>query len=835
MLDPLSFGPAAGRVLARLGWRRVQAALLPPTVIALADSFSDACASVDQQLGSGFGDTLSSALVGHDADLDRIASVLVAGDLAGVPDLALRALDAELDFEAYNDISGTDTATFLQALMSELRVHVERRAAGAGSPLANWYTQLQMAIVISITRETRDSVAATVLSRPNERALVTGSEQSDAQPWYVPVARTPWFYGREDSINFLVQQADAITAGPPASLSGMGGLGKTQTALQFAHRYRRAFSAVFLVRAGSETRIRSGLADIASRLRLPNSGSRIESELIALTLEWLDTTDGWLLIYDGADIPSILAPYLPRGELGRVIITSRADCGELSALGRCLRLAPMTDDESTRFLMDRAQLGGDISDADYDAAVELTKLASGLPLAIEQMGAYLAESRAPMSDYVASLRVHGVELLKDSAPRTGDYAQGVSSTWSGDVKAVQAESPAALELLKVTVFWSPERVPIELIVAGRDELPDALREYPGLDQPLGAYRSLRPLQRYSLIQLDPGLRSYSLHPLLHEAVRYDITEGRESAYARHAARALQAAFPSASFENWPLCSALIPHVQRIDALVAQYDLAYDDVGALLNEAASFLRIRGDYVLSEEMHLKTLALARNAGIPDRISTSLNNLACVYVDVDEPKRALSLFREALQISRDHLGEDNPELWLAYHNLARTCLMAGLKDEAHGLIERALTLAPSDTEDDLYFRAFVQATRAEILCAMERSEEAAGDAEDALEVRNRSGNLQRIAASYSTLGLVQCGMGDVDGGLASLEKALEISEGVYGATHPILRVVLDRLSDGLRLAGREDEAIGVEARSAELSRRLTARWHADRSEGVVRGQLG
>ncbi|MGH8545467.1 MAG: tetratricopeptide repeat protein [Gammaproteobacteria bacterium] len=259
----------------------------------------------------------------------------------------------------------------------------------------------------------------------------------------------------------------------------------------------------------------------------------------------------------------------------------------------------------------------------------------------------------------------------------------------------------------------------------------------------------------------------------------------------------------------------------MEQFVDQFDLNADDIGGVLNEAASYLRIRGDYLLAEEMHLRALALARKSGQKGRIATSLNNLAFIYNDVGEPERALPLFQEALQLQEEELGESDPGLWLALHNLGRTYLNVGQLDEAYKLAERALELAPKETDEDVYFRAFVLTSLAEVLCAMGRGPEALISAREGLDIRLRSGNPQRIAASYSALGQAQSTVGAIGDAIESLRSAVELGREVYGPDHPILRRDLKRLAEALRQVDREVEADEVQTQYEELTDRLSELW--------------
>ncbi|MGH8545466.1 MAG: NB-ARC domain-containing protein [Gammaproteobacteria bacterium] len=385
MPDLLNLGTAAGRALGKLAWRRFSATILPVVGTALSDAFTEACQSVDSQLTTGFGDTLSSLLVGHDDELSQIVELLIAADLSGRPDVGVEILGGEVALSDYDEVSGTNTAAFLRTLTPEIHRQVERRASGASAPLSAWYTHVQNNAILSLLRSASTMAIDAATSRSDASSALV------VKPWLLPVSRIPWFYGREDVIAFLENPPTGLLAGMPTSLSGLGGLGKTQAAVEFAHRHRDEFSAIFLVVADSETRVRAGLASIATPLQLGRVDS-LEDDLVRRVLEWLEMSRHWLLIYDGIDDISYLSRYLPRSQQGRLLLTSRVDCGQLASFGRCLRLQPLATSDSTDFLLARSLLSQEATETDLRSLAELALLASGLPLALEQMGAYLAES-----------------------------------------------------------------------------------------------------------------------------------------------------------------------------------------------------------------------------------------------------------------------------------------------------------------------------------------------------------------------------------------------------------------------------------------------------------
>lgn len=818
MLDPTSLGRLASRPLLR----RLKESLFSPTPIALHDAFITACQASDEQLETGFGDALSSVLAGQDTTLNEVAVLLVVADLLEGDADILGALSAVIASITPLETSHAEGYDYLGTLSGHLRLQVARRAAAAGSPLANWYSQLQSEVLL-------DEIHRLRLDR-GDRGAPTSAE-TPALPvrrhWHVPVPRSPWFRGREEAFAFL---EDALLRAPGQSygLTGLGGIGKTQTAVEFAHRHRHRFSAVWLVDAATETLLRNGLVQFARRLGLGDPEASLDDELIRRLFQWLAEQEGWLLIFDSADDLSVLEHYAPASHGGLFLITSRISAGELSHLAKCIRLDALPANESRELLINRSARTAPLDAADEEHLDKLAAVASGLPLALEQMGAFLSVSPIRVAEYYELVQQQGALESSLGGPTAGGYPRTVATTWLSDLQATGQLNSAALAVLQSSAYWSPERIPLELLVLGSEHFSvlGSGRDCVALDAGMVS-DVVRALQRFSLIDIDPGFRSYTVHPLVHRVVRESLSESLKRDIAQVAIRSLNSAFPSASYDNWPLCASLLPHAQHAEPYVDPFGFTYRDAGSVLNEAASFLRMRGEYILAEDMHLHNVRLARDSGSLAELATALNNLACVYVDVEEPLRASRLFKESLQLQASHGEGSASELWVSYNNIARSLLKAGLPHAAYDHVQHGLKLLPLEKEEDRYFQGFLLGNRAEILCALGRPAEARGDAERALAVRERTGNRQRIATSYSTLGLVQLANGDKDAAVITLRRSLELHEEVYGAEHPVLREVLSRVASALRSAMQPAEAAEVEERIVALESRLADLWSRRRED--------
>ena len=263
--------------------------------------------------------------------------------------------------------------------------------------------------------------------------------------WNVPYPRNPNFTGRE---SILAQLEAALASGTPVALTqaiaGLGGVGKTQTAVEYAYRHRDQYRAVLWVRADPGwvrpdpgTNLVSGYHELAEVLGLPvlsrvegASGSptgprpgrkkdaRDRDEVVAAVRRWLGREPGYLLILDNADDPALVKPYLPPDPRGHVLLTSRAQNFDVLGVRTPIGLPVLTPTEALEFLMKRTGRKGPLDPAEQDAVRTLAEKLGYLPLALEQAAAYMVEHQESFSDYLAAYRVLLLEVLEMRGPIT---------------------------------------------------------------------------------------------------------------------------------------------------------------------------------------------------------------------------------------------------------------------------------------------------------------------------------------------------------------------------------------------------------------------------------
>lgn len=411
----------------------------------------------------------------------------------------------------------------------------------------------------------------------------------------MPHERNPFFTGREDVLTRLHEQ---LTAGPAAvltqtqAISGLGGIGKTQTAIEYAYRYRDEYHAVLWTAADSREAVMAGFVAMATLLDLPQKEAQDQSLIVAAVKQWLAATANWLLIFDNADEPRVIGEFLPPHHQGKILLTSRAQLFDHLGIANAVELEKMFPTEAEDFLQGRTGRGT-LDPTEESAVKQLAHELDYLPLALEQAGAYRVAKQARFQDYLTSYRARGLTLLAQSPPVTGKYPQSVATTWLLNFEQVEQMREAAADVLRISAFLHPEGIPLELLTRGAAELGPALSTTLAHteDDRLILDEMLEPLTRYSLIRRNLAARTYDMHRLVQEVLKDRMNEATQRLWAERTVRALNQVFPGIEFSQWPLCEQLLPHAQLCADLIARYRFEFPEAARLLNQVGFYLAIR----------------------------------------------------------------------------------------------------------------------------------------------------------------------------------------------------------------------------------------------------
>ena len=364
--------------------------------------------------------------------------------------------------------------------------------------------------------------ALTALPRPARESVAPGQRRM----WTVP-ARAREFTGRADLLAELDAALAAAEVAVVCAVTGLGGVGKTTTAIEYAHRHAAEFDVAWWVPAEDPARVPERLAELAHALDLADPTDPPAVAVARLRGE-LAGRERWLIVFDNAEDPRALAPLLPHGP-GRVLITSRNPGwqGVACPVGvREFRRA-----ESVALLRTLAPA---LTDADAD---QVAHAVGDLPLAVEQAGALLRDAGLDVEAYLRLLRDRAAELLAHDGG--GTYPVSVAASWAVAFDRLAADDPAALDLLTLIAWCGPEPVPLTLLTDHPDTLPAPLATAMG--DPLAVARCTQILHRRAMATFTP--HTIALHRVPAALLRARAHGAAGSSWAAAVVRLLHGALP----------------------------------------------------------------------------------------------------------------------------------------------------------------------------------------------------------------------------------------------------------------------------------------------------
>jgi tetratricopeptide (TPR) repeat protein/transcriptional regulator with XRE-family HTH domain len=521
-------------------------------------------------------------------------------------------------------------------------------------------------------------------SRSEEKA-------SSSTVWNVPYRRNPFFTGREDileHLHTLLHSDKAVALTQVQAISGLGGIGKTQTVIEYAYRHRGEYRAVLWCRAETRGALIADFVSFAGLLDLREKEEQDQRLVIQAVKHWLQIHMGWLLILDNIEELILLADFLPAEGAGHVLLTTRTQV--TGSFARRIDLEQMKPQEGTLFLLRRAKLIGpdarleEASPADRATAMAIAQLLDGLPLALDQAGAYIEETGCSLFDYLERYRARQIALLNRRGKLVADHPDSVGTTFSLSFERVEQAQPTAADLLRLCAFLDPDAIPEEMVAGGMPEL-DFLLQPVALDEVLAA------LRQFSLLRRHPETRTFTIHRLVQAVLKERMDEPEQRHWAECTVQAVNRVFPNGDDATWPLCQRYLSHAEACVALIDQWGMRSEAAGRLLLQTGTYLWNRAQYSQAETLLRKALDIRTQllGSVHPDTAECLNNLAMLYWNQGRYAEAEPLFLRALTIWEQQLGAEHRYISICLNNLALLYFEQGRYSKAEPLYRRALAI--------------------------------------------------------------------------------------------------------------------------------------------------
>lgn len=415
---------------------------------------------------------------------------------------------------------------------------------------------------------------------------VEGERTVQPRVWGTLPPRNQNFTGRNELLDLLEQRLrEGTTTVLPEAIHGMGGVGKTQLAIEYAYRHQSEYDIVWWIPSERPGQIGQSLVELAKRLGLvTTSEANIATPAVREALREGRPYSRWLLIFDNADSPEQVRPYFPTGGTGTILVTSRNRRWGL--VGGALEVDVFTREESKELLRGS---GPELAEEEADALAEAL---GDLPLALVQAAAWRAETGMPASEYLRLFESKRNELLETAPPP--DYQLPVAAAWNVSLDHLETRSPGALRLLQLCSYFSPDPISRQILSG-----PGYNTDFPELDaalnDPMKLARAIREINRYSLARIDHRTNSIEMHRLV-QHVLINRMSPEEQNRMREGAHALMASADPrtpTNPESWPRYAELYTHVIASGAITSEQPW----VRQLVMNIARYLYYWGDHDVS----------------------------------------------------------------------------------------------------------------------------------------------------------------------------------------------------------------------------------------------
>ncbi|KAF2180317.1 hypothetical protein K469DRAFT_715560 [Zopfia rhizophila CBS 207.26] len=675
----------------------------------------------------------------------------------------------------------------------------------------------------------------------------------------VPFQRDSAFVGREDILAKICgkHKQAASQNHSRVALVGLGGVGKSQIAIEYAYRVRESASQtwVFWVHASNAARFEQAFREIAIKIQLPGRDDP-KVDILRLVYNWLcDERNGrWLIILDNADDDRVfssypadlggvgqakeqpggampLASFLPQTANGWILVTSRDLRTAVNLVGvrrNIIWVEPMAEEDALALLKTRVSIG-EYCEGDARALVQALE---GIPLAVTHAAAYIGvrEPRITVSAYLELFReseenqayLLNIQEARDLR-RDGSVPDAVITTWQISFEQIRATNSAAADLLSLMAMFDRQGIPEHLLYNGKSRL-----QFEDAVAPLTSFSLVR-MQTRKQVRQQLGEQSFEMHSLVQLSTKKWLElHQRVDKWQKVSLRIMATAFPNGQYGTWAACQQLLPHARKVLSYPSDNEQVIINRARVADNTAWYLRHMGEYAAAEGMSRSAMKARETILGPEHLDTltSINKLGSVLERQGKYEEAGAMHRQALEGYEKVLGPEHPDTLTSVSQLGSVLSRQGRYEEAEAMHRQALegyekVLGPEHPD--------TLTSVSQLGSVLERQgkyEEAEAMHRRALEGYEKVLGPEHpdTLTSVSQLGLVLESQGKYEEAEAMHRRDLEGYEKVLGPEHPHTLTSVSHLGSVLSRQGKYEGAEAMHRRDLEGSEKVLGPEHPD-----------
>lgn len=655
----------------------------------------------------------------------------------------------------------------------------------------------------------------------------TQTDISAEEKFIVPYERNPAFLGRD---KFLEGLRDALAADVPGKFShrialyGMGGIGKTQCALEYVYANRNLYERVYWIPATDQAALLSGYQKIATKAGLCVTNNANPADIAEFVLSWLRQRPSWLLVIDNLDDIKVAEGLLPENGAGKHTLITTRNPHTKGIPAEPLEVPVLGKNETIALLAKLSEIPIPPDSENEKTAYNIVEELGCLPLAIEQAAAFIREVTEDFTSYLDEYNRNRKKLNEWVSTGNRQYPKSIATTWCMSFQLLQQHHMYSANLLRLFAFLNPDGILIDFLMAGLEALEPGLQRV--MSSQIEMATALLKLEDFSLIKWDRRNKMIIMHRLVQAVVIDEMSDEEATSIRNTIIKLFAKAFPSeVGLEALALRRKY--QAQVIQPLLRMTSVRTPEIAALMFLVSKFLSGDGKYIDSMVLLQRAFDIQKETLGIENITTldTMTQIALVYKVLGRFTEAETVGTSAFEMLKRVVGERQSQTLWAMCIVAEARLLRETNlDETVSTLEELYKISKEDygDEDPLSLRIKLNLGRTYL-----RQGHATKASENLLEVLPK---IERVFGEKSAAMLTAMSRLSIAYQMQGLRfKALELNRKamlqtgkIFGDDHPDALDHLNTHSVLLFDMGRTEEAATLQINLLERTRRILGEEH-------------